>query len=293
MPRNLDLTALRSFLTVVETGGVTRAAGVLNLTQSAVSMQLKRLEDSLGLSLLDRSGRGIAPTPAGEQLAGYARRILALNDEVFGRLTATEYEGELRLGLPHDIIYPHIPKVLKRFSTEFPRMRVQLVSAPSLILKAQMSRGEVDVILTTETAPGPGGETLVDLPVVWVGAEGGSIWRERPLRLAMCSNCVFRPNVVRALEDAGIPWISAVDSTVDTAVDAAVGADLAVEAAIWGDLPPQTEVIDHGGALPDLGRTGIVLYRLAPEDPVSAAMGDMLRQVYGAARPSASRLAAE
>lgn len=84
MPRNLDLTALRSFVTVADSGGVTRAALQLNLTQSAVSMQLKRLEESVGQPLLDRSGRGVALTPQGEQLAGFARRMLALNDEAWG-----------------------------------------------------------------------------------------------------------------------------------------------------------------------------------------------------------------
>src|SRR4028118_1391061 len=87
MPRNLDLTALRSFVTVADSGGVTRAAGLLNLTQSAVSMQLKRLEESLGLGLLDRSGRGVSITPTGELLVSYARRLLQLNDEALGRLT--------------------------------------------------------------------------------------------------------------------------------------------------------------------------------------------------------------
>ena len=91
--RNLDLTALRSFVAVAEEGGVTKAAGFLNLTQSAVSMQLKRLEELLGLELLDRSGRTIALTASGEQLLAYARRMIALNDEVIGRLTDQAFEG--------------------------------------------------------------------------------------------------------------------------------------------------------------------------------------------------------
>ena len=111
MARNLDLTALRSFVAVADAGGVTRAAGFLNLTQSAVSMQLKRLEDGLGIALLDRSARTIALTPMGEQLLSYARRMLALNDEIYGRMTSTDYEGEITVGVPSDIIYPAIPLV--------------------------------------------------------------------------------------------------------------------------------------------------------------------------------------
>ena len=104
--RNLDVTTLRSFVAVAEAGGVTRAAGFLHLTQSAVSMQLKRLEELLGLELLDRSGRTIALTASGEQLLVYARRMVALNDEVMTRLTDQAYEGQITLGVPHDIVYP-------------------------------------------------------------------------------------------------------------------------------------------------------------------------------------------
>ncbi len=115
MSRNLDLTALRSFVAVADAGGVTRAAGFLNLTQSAVSMQIKRLEEALDLALLDRTGRGVALTPSGEQLLSYARRMVALNDEAWTRLTCQSHEGEIVLGVPHDIVYPAIPQVLQRF----------------------------------------------------------------------------------------------------------------------------------------------------------------------------------
>ncbi len=96
--RNLDVTTLRSFVAVADHGGVTRAAGFLHLTQSAVSMQLKRLEELLGLELLDRSGRTIALTASGEQLLAYARRMVALNDEVMSKLTDQAFEGEVVLG---------------------------------------------------------------------------------------------------------------------------------------------------------------------------------------------------
>src|SRR6056297_1848512 len=102
MPRNLDLTALRSFVAVADMGGVTKAAGLLNLTQSAVSMQLKRLEESLGVALLDRSSRTIGVTAEGEQLLAYGRRMIAMNDEVFSQITDQAYEGVLVLGVPHD-----------------------------------------------------------------------------------------------------------------------------------------------------------------------------------------------
>lgn len=101
MIRNLDLTSLRSFVAIADAGGVTRAAGFLNLTQSAVSMQIKRLEEVLGCDVLDRSARKVGLTAEGEQLLGYARKMLALNDEAFHRLTTDVHEGEIVLGVPH------------------------------------------------------------------------------------------------------------------------------------------------------------------------------------------------
>ncbi|MFQ6547796.1 LysR family transcriptional regulator [Aestuariibius sp. 2305UL40-4] len=280
MPRNLDMTALRSFVTVAEAGGVTRAAGILNLTQSAVSMQLKRLEEALGLSLLDRSSRAIALTSAGEQLKSYAQRMLVLNDEIWGKLTATEYEGELSLGVPHDIIYPNVPKILKKFAAEFPRMQVRLVSAPTRALKAMFARGECDMILTTEDRPDADGESLIELDLVWIGAMGGTAWHERPLPVAFCSNCIFRPDVIRALDKAGIDWDMIVESELDNAVEAAVSADLAVHAAVPDNLPPQTERIDHGGVLPALGTTQVNLYHQRPDDPVHGALAEIVRSAY-------------
>lgn len=281
MPRNLDLTALRSFVVVSDVGGVTRAAGLLNLTQSAVSMQIKRLEEALGLALLDRSGRGVALTAAGEQLLGYARRLLALNDEALGRLTHQAYEGEIVLGVPADVVYPVIPQVMQRFAAEYPRMKVQLVSSYTRRLKALFARGDADVILTTEDRVDAGGEWLTDLPLVWVGAPGGHAWKARPLRLAFEHNCIFRIGVQEALDRAGIPWEMGVESDSTRSIEASVSADLAVHAMIATTVPPYLERVAHGGALPDLASTGINLYAAEPaQGQAVAELVAMLRQAY-------------
>jgi DNA-binding transcriptional LysR family regulator len=196
MPRHLDLPALRALVTVADVGGVTRAAGQLHLTQSAVSMQLKRLEDQIGQPLLDRSGRGIALTAHGEQLVAYGRRLLALNDEVWGRMTAQEFEGEIAFGVPHDVIYPHVPGILQRFAAEYPRVKVQLTSLFTAELKVLYARGEMDLILTTEARLDEGGETLEEIPIVWVGAQGGQAWRGRPLRFASTTRCIFKRSAI-------------------------------------------------------------------------------------------------
>lgn len=281
MARNLDLTSLRSFVAVADAGGVTRAAGQLNLTQSAVSMQLKRLEEMIGQPLLDRSARTIALTGQGEQLLGYARRMLDLNDEAWGRLTNQAFEGELNFGVPHDVIYPHIPRVLQRFAQEYPRVRVQLHSLGTSKLKEMLARGDMDLILTTEADVEAGGETLARDTLVWVGAVSGQSWRARPVRFASVSGCVFRRPAIDALEAAGLAWELAVDSVLTSAVDAIVSADLGIYVQLQGAVGEHCEVIRHGGALPDLPVYMINMYAGAgPRRALAERLAVLVRQAY-------------
>lgn len=286
MRRHLDLTALRSFAAIADAGGVTRAAGFLNLTQSAVSMQIKRLEEQLGLELLDRSGRKVELTAAGEQLLGYARKLLTLNDEVFGRLTHAAHEGEIVLGVPHDIVYPAIPQILQQFARDFPRMKVRLVSSFTKVLLPQFQRGDCDIILTTEDRPGLEGEPLTEVPLVWIGAPGGQAWKSRPLRLAFPQQCIFRPRVQQALDADGIPWEMAVESEDTRAVEASVSADLAVYTSLAGSEPPYVERIPHGGSLPELGQVKINLYVADPvHSPAVTALAELIRAAYRRGMP--------
>ncbi|GHC49137.1 LysR family transcriptional regulator [Neogemmobacter tilapiae] len=285
MRREFDLTALRSLVAVADAGGVTRAAGVMNLSQSAVSMQIKRLEDVLQCELLDRQGRGVALTAAGEQLLSYARRLLALNDEAFGRLTNSEFEGEVILGVPHDIVYPVIPNVLRQFARDFPKMKVTLHSSFTRGLLEEFQKGQCDIILTTEGHLGEGGETLVELPLVWIGAPGGQAWRQRPLKLAYEQRCIFRQGVQAALDAAGIPWDLAVESDSTRTVEATVSADLAVHTVLAGSEPPYVERIEHGGHLPSLGGMKINLYAAGRRNsPAVAVLAGLIRDGYKARR---------
>lgn len=283
MMRVLDLAALRSFVAVADHGGVTRAAGLVHLTQSAVSMQIKRLEDSLGLDLFERRNRTLVLTSAGEQLLSYARRMLDLNDEAWLRLTDVAFEGEITFGVPHDIVYPVIPKVLQSFAREFPRMKVSLVSSYTRALRKSFEDGECDVILTTEETVHEGGETLIELPLVFVGAPGGQAWKDRPLRLAFEQSCLFRPKVLEALDHANIPWQMAVDSKSTRTVEASVSADLAVHAMLAGTAREDLMEVDHGGALPNLGAQRINLYcdRLS-QNPGMDRLTALLREQFHA-----------
>ena len=282
--RNLDVTVLRSFVAIAECGGVTRAAGFLNLTQSAVSMQLKRLEDLMGLDLVDRSGRGVALTAAGEQLLGYARRMVSLNDEAFARLTHQDFAGEITLGVPHDIVYPVIPRVLQRFAREMPRMRVQMSTTYSAKLKRQFAVGDLSLMLTTETGSDAALDaqvrSLTEIPLRWFGAPQGQAHRHRPLQLAMGRVCGFRPGVIARLEGAGVPWENAVDTDSDRTIEATTSADLGVTALLEGTAPPQLEEITQSD-LPELETHRINLYGLgrAPSEPV-LRLAEMITEGY-------------
>jgi len=281
MRRNLDLAALRALVAIADFGGVTRAAQVLNLTQSAVSMQIKRLEEVLGQTLLDRSGRGVSPNSAGEQLLTHARRIVALNDEAVARLTDAVYEGEISLHVPYDIVYPHIPRVLRHFSGLYPRMKVQLCASNTHKALESLTAGAADLILTTESRCGPLGETLARLPLIWIGAPGGQAWRQRPLRLAQGRYCAFRAGIVSALDRADIPWETAVESESDRTLEAAVSSDMAIHALLDGTEPPMAERIAHGGVLPELDSFLINLYlRPGADNPGVLALADLLRSAW-------------
>jgi DNA-binding transcriptional LysR family regulator len=282
MPRNLDMTALRSFVAVADAHGVTRAASQLNLTQSAVSMQLKRLEESLGQELIDRSGRSIGLTSAGELMLGYARRLIDINDEAWGRMTNQAFEGEISIGVPQDIMYPHVPRVLQRFAQEYPRVKVMLQSELTIDLKAKFARSELDLILTTEPQLDPGGETLAQQPLVWVGAVNGQIWKARPLRFGSTNRCLFRRSAIEALDQADLPWELAVESISCSSVEVSVIADLAVFVQLAGSIPAHCEEIRHGGALPELPGYRVNMYvGEGPRLDLAERLAGFIRQAYG------------
>lgn len=281
MVRNLDISALRSFVMVADLGGITRAANSLHRTQSAVSMQLKRLEVTFDRALLEKSGRTVRLTPEGEVLASHARRLLALNDDTWRRMTEVEFDGEIALGAPHDIISPAIPEFLKRFRQAFPRVRVNLVTSYTAKLIADLAAGDLDVILTTETDLQQGGEVLSERDLIWVGAEGGQAWKQDPLPLAFERVCAFRKSAIDALDAIDRGWRMAVDTQSDGTVYATIAADLGVRAVLEGSIPSGLAPLPPEADLPDLPRFKINLYKGPLEnDMVAESVTQFLREGF-------------
>lgn len=260
MARDIDIGLLRAFVAVVETGGVTSAAQLLNLTQAAVSQQLKRLEELFGTELFDRHHKRLSLRPSGERLMAHAQRLIALNDEVWGTMSAPAYEGEVRLGVPHDIVGPYLPPILRRFDKAWPRVRVALACKTTPQLLELLRRGEVDLTLTTEVRCRAGGETLLEDDLVWTGAINGTAHLRDPLPLSVGDrNCEFRPTILESLREAGRDWRPVCEVSSMEALLASIEADVAVGAFLRGTIPHYLEVVESD-RLPRMPRFLINMY---------------------------------
>jgi DNA-binding transcriptional LysR family regulator len=284
--RNIDTALLRAFVAVAETGGMTAAAGVLNLTQAAVSQQIKRLEESFGCVLFRRERRGLQLTFAGERLFGRAQRMLALNDEIWAEMTTPLYEGEVRLGIPFDIVSGFLPPVLKAFTQAYPRIMISLDCRPSRFLLESLDAGEINLAITTELGCQPHGESLVMDRLVWAGAKGGSAHRQRPLPLSLGSeSCAFRPPILRALMEAGIDWRPVSEISNMDAMNATVQTDLAVGALLSSTVPANLDILGPGSGLPLLPQFSINLYLpKTGATPIAAELARYIRDGF-MARP--------
>jgi len=229
-PTPLDLDLVRTFVTICETGNFSRAAERVGRTPSAVSLQVKRLEERLGRALFLRRPRTIVPTADGEALLGLGRRLLAVNDEVVAFFDAPPLEGRVRFGAPNDSGLFALPTMLRRFAVTHPQVQVDVRLDASAALREACHAGALDLALYTGAAGANREATVVQAEdLVWVGLEGGLAQARRPLPLALCnSGCAWRAAALDALDGAGIPYRVAYASEHCQGQIAAVEADLAV-----------------------------------------------------------------
>ncbi len=282
MRRDLDIGLLRTFMSVANAGSMTIAATRLNLTQGAVSQQIKRLEEMLACVLLDRSRRALKLTPDGERLAGQAKRLLDANDEIWSAMTAPSMQGAVRLGMPDDLVTAYLPPVLAKFVAANPKIEVSLISGSSPSLLAGIQNGTVDVALVEEDPAAATGERLSVERLLWIGAKGGNAYRSRPLPLSMITEtCAFHMPVVDALGAAGITWRKVFENgSIDTTLTT-VRADLAVSVSLASVVPPDLEVLGHNGGLPALPEIAVNLYLDEQRaNPAGAEIAQRLRESF-------------
>ena len=283
-PPLLDTDVLRSFVAIAESGSFTRAARQVFRTPSALSMQIKRLEETLGHPLFVREARQVRLTPEGEMLLGYGRRLLKLNQEAVARFLTPALDGVVRLGTPDDIGTRILPQVLSRFASGHPAVQVEVVAGRSGELVGRMAEEKLDLVLVTEgnddLAPGLG-EVVHTEPLVWAGREGGVAVQRSPLPLALASHgCAWRSMALAALDQAGMDYRIAYSSENCAGQEAAMLADLAVAPFPRSLVRPPLRRLGSECGLPPLGNYRLALLRGEPLSPAAEALAARVVEAF-------------
>jgi DNA-binding transcriptional LysR family regulator len=285
---NLDMDVLRSFVTGFELGSFARAAERLGRSQSAISTQLRKLEEQVGKPLVQKSGRGLALTAAGEGLLSYAKRLLELNDEAVDTIRGADVAGWARLGLPQDFAESWLPAVLSRFARAHPKVRVEVQVDRSAPLIDRIIKGELDIALTWDDGTaGPHGEKIGDLQISWIGRPdwpGVAALGGEPLPMAaFAPPCSFRSAAVAALDGAGIPWRLAFTSPSLSGLWAAAEGGLGVTARTSVSMPKSLVVLDPATtSLPPLPTVPLALHRAEAEpSPAVGRLAEILLETIG------------
>jgi DNA-binding transcriptional LysR family regulator len=272
-----DLDVLRTFATGVELGSFAKAADRLGRSTSAVSAQLKRLEEQAGAPIFRKSGRGLALTLAGETLLGYARRLIELNDEAATAVRGVEIAGWARLGLQEDFGETLLPAVLGRFARAHPKVRIEARIARNAELIERVTSGRLDLALAwSDGAVLPHSDKIAEIPMRWIGPATGEGVRGpepgEPLPLAALeSPCLLRSAATKALDRAGIPWRIAFETPSLAGLWAATAAGLGVALRTEIGLPASVRALATDETdLPPMPALGLALLR-AEESPGPAA----------------------
>jgi DNA-binding transcriptional LysR family regulator len=259
---NLDVDLLKTFLAIADTGSFTKAAEEVHKTQSAISMQMKRLEELLGVPLFAKDGRMSRFTPDGERLVDYARRIVSFNDEVVSVFTKPELTGTIRFGTPDDYAEKYLPEILARFARTHPLITVNVDCRGSSELFARVKRSEIDLALVTH-----GCDIVTDEPVrreqlVWVTSMRHCAHMAEVVPLAVShSGCEWRGKVLKSLDMQGRKYRVAYSTPNSNAVNAAVMQGLAVGAMPELCMRPGMRILTEKDGFPALGSFDIGLVR--------------------------------
>ncbi|MBN2426796.1 MAG: LysR family transcriptional regulator [Deltaproteobacteria bacterium] len=261
---DFPIDLLRTFLAIVDSGSFTTAGQQVHRTQSAVSMQIKRLEETIGRPVFNRIGRSFTLTMEGESLIPYARRMLKLHEETVAALIRPEMVGAVRIGTPDDYAAQILPEILSRFAQTHPHVQVAVYCQPSSELSPALEKGDIDLaLLTGDCYLGKGEAEVVRRdPTLWVTSASHLAHEHEPLPLAIFqSQCVFRDWAFQALDAAGRPYRIAYQSASVAGILAAVSAGLAVTVLAGCIVPTTARVLTEKDGFPPLPETTIVLKR--------------------------------
>jgi DNA-binding transcriptional LysR family regulator len=285
---DIDPPLLRAFVAVSETGGFTRAARRLNLTQPAVSHQIRRLEEQVGRPLIRRTTRSLTLTRDGEDFLHHARQILTSLDALSQRFRPSPVTGVVRFGTPEAFMGERLPALLCRFSRAFPAVRLDVHVSTYLDLSTMIAAEELDLAVVLSSAGGEnGGIKLRQADFVWVAADGFALPAGASLPLAFHPpNCVNRLVGVAALEATALDWHIAFTSPSEQGLRMAVRSGLAVAVLTRSDVEPGMRILDGDHGLPALPSADFMLIRSrSAASPAARAFGEMLVESEAPAAP--------
>lgn len=278
----LDLDVLRTFVAIAETGSFSAAANAVFRTPSAVSMQIKKLEDILGRTVFSRDARSVSLTTDGEMLLGYARRMLAINREAVSKFIIPDIVGVVRLGSPDDFGERVLPHVLRRFAVTHPSIAVDVTIDQSVNLRRRMDDRTLDItLLTNSTGAASSAETLLTEPIVWAGAKGGCAHLREPLPISVWEEgCSWRGGALDALGREGRNYRVAYMSAHTAGQRAAIMSDLAIAPLPKSFITDEMVELTAKDGLPEIGSYSLAML-VSPDAnaPVKAA-ADHIRAAF-------------
>ncbi len=272
----LESDVLKTFVGIAESGSFTRTAAQVYRTTAAVSMQIKRLEETLGRTLFVREARRVRLTPEGEMLLGYARRLLKLNEEAVAQFLAPALAGRIGFGSPTDLGSRVLPGVLSMFARSHPAVQVDVAVGRSADLIEKLDAGELDLILINAGNDGQDdsrGEIIYSEALVWAGREGGLAVQRSPLPLALAyPGCAWRRTALDALDRLDLPYRIAYSCEQCAGQESAMIADLAVAPFPRSLVRPPLRRLGEEHGLPPLGDYHIKLLRGSNRGDAAAAL---------------------
>lgn len=274
MATPLDLDQLQTFVAISDAGSFTRAADEVHKTQSAVSMQMRRLEERIGKTLFEKDGRNNRLTEDGEKLLNFARRMLRLNAETVLAFDDTKLEGQIRIGMPDDYADRFLPEIMARFARSNPRVELSIICEPTVNLIEQVNRGAIDLALITHVPEQGYAEIVRREPLLWVTSAAHSVHEEAILPLAFGRpNCIWRRTAAEALSAMRREHRVLFTSWSATVLIASVMAGLAVSVLAECSLRPGMRVLGEADGFIPLADVEIGLIRAkGRRSPIIEAM---------------------
>ncbi|MCL4409452.1 LysR family transcriptional regulator [Aliidiomarina haloalkalitolerans] len=258
--KHIPLENLRAFVTVTDLQSYTLAGEHLGRSQPAISLQIKRLEDQLGSTFVERHGNKMKLTAAGQDLYQAARQILGLHDQLLSRFTADSVSGQVRLGIPSEFATALLPRILGQFSSSYPQISLEVTSALSRDLRLGASRGQFDIILTVaEQAPADAVKVKEDA-LIWVAGRADYQWPQQLPLVVAAEGCIYRRRALQALKQHQNEHRIAYTNSDLTGISAALKSDLGITVLAKSSLPQDLVELKHS-ELPSLGTVGIYLER--------------------------------